>query len=295
VDGHGWNEWQTIPPTCTEDGKDYRVCNYCGMEDKHVIPATGHIWDDNEVCIICGEKNELWRYGFCGRPEVNDGKNVTFLLTTDADKREFLTISKSPDAVGDDCCTADYDLYDRNPGPWLDVKYTYSEDGFLEGFSYTPHAEYIVIEEGVTGIGQQALSFCEITKSVIIPASVTYIGLEAFYDCINMKDVYCLADPDKLTWDDYVYDDFNTYPDSLRATKMHVFSYHLAKYEQKFSKINVTFVGDLDDYLDGITPINKKEESEEIYDLNGRKLDKPQKGLNIIRNTDGITKKVLVK
>ena len=32
-----------------------------------------------------------------------------------------------------------------------------------------------------------------------------------------------------------------------------------------------------------------------IYDLSGRKLDKPQKGINIIRYSDGTSKKILVK
>ena len=33
----------------------------------------------------------------------------------------------------------------------------------------------------------------------------------------------------------------------------------------------------------------------DIYDLNGKKLDKPQKGLNILLMNDGTTKKVIVK
>ncbi|MBO7137006.1 MAG: leucine-rich repeat domain-containing protein, partial [Bacteroidaceae bacterium] len=33
----------------------------------------------------------------------------------------------------------------------------------------------------------------------------------------------------------------------------------------------------------------------DVYDLNGRKLDKPQKGINIIRYSDGTTRKVLIK
>ena len=33
----------------------------------------------------------------------------------------------------------------------------------------------------------------------------------------------------------------------------------------------------------------------QIYDINGMKRKQPQKGINIIRNSDGTTRKVLVK
>ena len=47
---------------------------------------------------------------------------------------------------------------------------------------------------------------------------------------------------------------------------------------------------------DGISPIQTSpEKEEEWYDLNGRKLGKPQKGINIIRYSDGTTRKVLIK
>ena len=51
---------------------------------------------------------------------------------------------------------------------------------------------------------------------------------------------------------------------------------------------------------DGIKEIAESQQTtdngqQSIYDLNGRKLDKPQKGINIIRYSDGTTKKVLLK
>ena len=60
--------------------------------------------------------------------------------------------------------------------------------------------------------------------------------------------------------------------------------------ETQFFKTNVD--------PDGIGGVKAAEEEvTEIarYDLNGRKLDKPQKGLNIIRYSDGTTRKVLIK
>ena len=53
------------------------------------------------------------------------------------------------------------------------------------------------------------------------------------------------------------------------------------------------------DFDDGIDEIKNEElrmnNDDEWYDLSGRRLDKPTKGINIIRMSDGTTKKVLMK
>ena len=43
------------------------------------------------------------------------------------------------------------------------------------------------------------------------------------------------------------------------------------------------------------SPLNIEHSAEGLYDLSGRKLDKPQKGINIIRMSDGTIRKVLMK
>ena len=289
VDGHEWSEWQMTPPTCTEDGKQYRFCIYCGLEEDDVIPATGHMWDGG-VCIQCG-KTRLWRNGFCGKPDVNGGKNVSYILTTDAEGKEFITISKSPDAVGSDCSIREYDVSAGNPQPWIDVQYTYYDDGSIRGYSLKSYGEYLVIEDGVTGMGDRAFYHCQTLNTITIPASVTSIGRRAFLECDKVTDVYCHADPDKLTWNDHLSDDFNTDTSMIRSTKMHVFSPYLSAYQNKFPNLNVTFVGDLEDFDDGIaSPIEEIEAEGAIYNLAGQRLEKMQKGINIVNG-----KKILVK
>ena len=47
-------------PTCTQPGyTGDTVCDDCGetLEEGTVIPATGHQFDENGVCIICGGKD----------------------------------------------------------------------------------------------------------------------------------------------------------------------------------------------------------------------------------------------
>ena len=50
------------------------------------------------------------------------------------------------------------------------------------------------------------------------------------------------------------------------------------------------------DIITGIDEITRTQQGESIsYDLQGRRISKPQEGINIIRNADGTTKKVLIK
>ena len=49
----------------------------------------------------------------------------------------------------------------------------------------------------------------------------------------------------------------------------------------------------LHDYGTGIASPFRKTEEGSLFDLQGRMIDKPQQGLNIIRYSDGSTKKVL--
>ncbi|MBQ7740113.1 MAG: leucine-rich repeat domain-containing protein [Eubacterium sp.] len=61
-------------------------------------------------------------------------------------------------------------------------------------FCYHPEIKHIVIEEGVTGIGKQAFSFCENLESIVIPSTVTYItSPNTFGNCPNITSV-CVSE-----------------------------------------------------------------------------------------------------
>ena len=86
-------------------------------------------------------------------------------------------------------------------------------------------------------IGDWSFEFCEALESITIPASVTTIGEGAFDECTSTTDVYCYADPAKLTWESYT-SDFN------ENTKFHVNDNQLAAYVAKFGDAQVKFVGE---------------------------------------------------
>ena len=103
----------------------------------------------------------------------------------------------------------------------------------------------INIGEGVTSIADNAFgsvsninTYSNVTK-VFIPSTVTSIGADAFKGCVSAMDVYCYADPAKLTWGD-LGDDFK----SDGSTVCHVAD---ANDWSRFSSVNVTFVDDLAD------------------------------------------------
>ena len=73
---------------------------------------------------------------------------------------------------------------------------------------YVSEVEKIVISDDVTTIGDVAFQDCTGLTTVTIPAGVTYIGYDAFYKCTAVTDVYCNADPLKLTWEENGCDDF---------------------------------------------------------------------------------------
>ena len=104
----------------------------------------------------------------------------------------------------------------------------------------------INIGEGVTSIADNAFgsvsgiyTYNNVTK-VTIPSTVTSIGADAFKGCISATDVYCYADPEKLTWSD-TGDDFK----SDGSTVCHVANASAWNNNDKFSNVHVTFEGNL--------------------------------------------------
>ena len=72
-----------------------------------------------------------------------------------------------------------------------------SGDGEMRDLSQTvaPWRDYekqileLQVEDGVTGIGNQAFQYFAKAKTIVLPASVTSIGASAFYECNGLQSI----------------------------------------------------------------------------------------------------------
>lgn len=97
----------------------------------------------------------------------------------------------------------------------------------------------IELPESVTVIENRAFHMARGLKTVNIPSGVTHIDEETFLFAENVTDVYCAADPAKMSWDgfDQAFDMMHP-----KATRFHVAD--AAAWQAKFPDANVTFVGE---------------------------------------------------
>ena len=150
-----------------------------------------------------------------------------------------------------------------------DVVYTVTKIG-IGAFSCCFDLTSITIPNSVTIIDDFAFSGCDRLTSIVIPEGVTSIGDYAFSDCMMVDDIYCSADPTKLTWNG----DGNDFKKS-KQTRCHVLAHELKSYQSKFVNVNVTFFGDLEALIAAKVEVADKESSinDVIYDLNGRRVE----------------------
>lgn len=154
VMGHSVSAVVTAP-TCTEQGyTTYTDCCGNSYVDRYT-EALGHDFQDS-ICTRCGIHSFDYNSAVTG--EI-DG------LTWTIDEEGVLTISGEAEIAD---CTEETEM------PWIE---------------YQDAVTCIVIEEGVTAIGDYA--FCGMTRleSVEIASTVTRIGDYAFYGCTELAEV----------------------------------------------------------------------------------------------------------
>ena len=170
-------------------------------------------------------------------------------------------------------------------------------------FSYCTNLTSVTIPNSVTSIGSSAFSGCSGLTSVTIPNSVTSIGSSAFYDCLGLTSVIignsvrsigdyafkgCSGltsvtslNPTPPSIDSFT---FNSYTAALNVPMGSKTAYQIAAYWKNFTNINEIDVA-------GVQDIRvDNHQNAIVYDLNGRKLVAPTKGVCIING-----RKVLVK
>ena len=151
----------------------------------------------------------------------------------------------------------------------------------------------ITIPNGVTSIESSVFRNCSSLTTVIIPESVTSISYYAFSGCNALTDVFCLAEDIPSTTSSA----FTT--SLISSATLHVPASSVDLYAATSPWSGFGTIVALSDE-DGIREIKNESLTPALskgegvwYSFDGKKLSNPQKGTNIIRYSDGTTRKVM--
>ena len=159
-------------------------------------------------------------------------------------------------------------------------------------FSACEELSSINIPEGIMTIEDNAFNYSGLTY-VVIPSSVTTIGSRAFYGC-QLSDIYCYAEQLPEAGED-------AFGYQTRNIKLHVPAVSLDVYKNaEFWKLFIYIVALIDEDPKPTTGIAVPTTTQipiavGRYTLDGKRISKPQHGLNIIKMSDGTTRKEFVK
>ena len=149
------------------------------------------------------------------------------------------------------------------------------------------------IPNSVTTIGEEAFEGCNKLHTIVLGNNIQSIGYRAFSNCPKINDVYCYTVRYPSTDREAFY---NSYPDyiTLHVAEESVNPYKNVSPWNTFR--DIVPLTDSDPQPTGIQELrNGKTEGVKYYDLNGNQSSQARKGLNIVRMSNGKTKKVLVK
>ena len=154
--GLGWNcvEYGTYQPYPEDPSHEEFLYKYTWTGDANSVTICADVFNIQSITFTIGGSG-----GGSTDPSGDCGTGVTWALTLSSG---VLTISGSGDM--DDFTSPD----DSNPAPWLS--------------SHASAITSVVIESGVSHIGNAAFQTCSNLTSVTIPEGVTSIGESAFSD-----------------------------------------------------------------------------------------------------------------
>ena len=161
-------------------------------------------------------------------------------------------------------------------------------------FEYCTGLTSVTIPNSVTSIGKWAFSNCKGLTSITIPNSVTNIGDLAFHGCPGLTSVISLIE-EPFEISENVFENWFTDHDKFTTATLYVPTGTKEKYEStpawnKFANI----VEGIENAVESVETDAQAEETVR-YNVGGQRISSPQKGLNIVKMSDGTTRKIMCK
>lgn len=218
----------------------------------------------------------------------NMAGGIDFYDETGQGKLSVLDLSQARIVVGG----GPYFYYRYREGSSEGVRKLYVDENDVLGdymFSGCSALTSLTLPSNVTKIGNYAFQYLVTLTSLIIPSSVTEIGWYAFENCRGLTSIYVYAE-DIYTSGLVAFagcDKNNCKVYVPKGTYDYYIKYSDFRYFKNIEEFDATGIDNV------ITPFHAKEVSR--YSINGQRLSAPTKGLNIVKYSDGIVKKVAVQ
>ena len=228
--------------------------------------------------------------GFERRHEVDNVDNLDISSVRMKDANGFCVDVARVDSLPKDMTTISWKMFmnvDLSKG--IEIPETLTSIG-VSAFEQSNLRE-IHLPEGLTSIGSRAFAVCWSLKSITIPASVRTIPSCLFAD--TQLDTLYIMSPTPPEAEEPLFVDINSDQDPWAKQPVLVVPqgskqlYQEAPVWSHFDKI-IEYSP-----ATGVCSLSKNPAAPEAYySLDGRRLTHPQKGINIIRMSDGTTRKV---
>lgn len=158
----------------------------------------------------------------------------------------------------------------------------------------------VIINEGLKEIGTMAFNNLSSLEGISLPSTLETIGHRAFWGCNNLFDITCRAyNPPKLNYNPYSYSGqrYNNFSDKTYENAVLLVPEKNGGYKSRSGWKLFNNVIESDDWMSGIHTTNDANNSKIVkrYDINGREVISSSRGINIIKMSDGTTKKFIVR